>query len=221
MTLHLPQYCELVSLSICIFFYKWLGFFKLKAFLLLLIIVCIAEICAANKEWFGLTKNYIIYDYYTIFSTPVYFYIFMRMMDFKGFIKTIYLVITSLVMFFVILNFLFLQGQEVFNTYSLIMTEFIKGILSLMVITMLFREDNYEIGIINNPYFWIVGSVLIFSVSAIVLFGLQQFILLNKIQIGGKSIYRIITPILDVILYSSYCYAFYLCWKLNRKLKMA
>ena len=98
------------------------------------------------------------------------------------------------------------------------MIEFIKGLLSLMTITKLLREDNYEISISSNPYFWISGGTLIFSIGAIVLIGPQQFILINKIQIGGVSVYRVVLPLLVLILYSSYCYAFYLCKKLTNKL---
>ncbi|MBW4890393.1 hypothetical protein KXQ82_11720 [Mucilaginibacter sp. HMF5004] len=190
----------------------------MKPFLLLLIIVCATEIIGANVQWFNVKKNYLIYNVYLLLSMPVYFWIFMNMLDFKGYIKTIYLIVVTLVMCFLAINFLFLQGPKEFNVYSLIMVEFIKGILALMIITKLFREDNYEIGISKNPYFWIGGATLIFSVCAIVLFGLQRFIVLNKIQIEGKSIYRVIVPLINVILYSSYCYAFYLCKKLTSNL---
>jgi hypothetical protein len=219
MTLHLFEYFELLSLVFAIVLYKHLKVFKLDAFLPLLFIVCVTEVFASNKEWFGLSKTYIIYNYYFIVSTPVYFWAFLKILDFKGFIKTIFLVITGLVMLFIILNFLFLQGQYYFDSYSSTMIDFILGVLSLMIITKLFREDNYEIEITSNPYFWIAGATLIFSVSSIVLLGLQQFILLNKIQINGKSIYRIILPLINVVLYSSYCYAFYLCKKLSKRLK--
>jgi hypothetical protein len=218
MALHLSEYIELLSLFCALAFYKWLKYFKLRPFVLLLTLISIIEICGANYRWFGITKNYIIYDYYLIITAPVYLWIFLNMLSFKGFLKTIYLVISSLIIIFLVLNFLFLQGQGVYTTYSHIMLEFIKGLLSLMIITKLFREDNFEIGIGNNPYFWICGSTILFAVSSIVLLGLQQFIVANKIEIDGKSIYRIIMPILNVVLYTSYCYAFYLCKKLTNKL---
>lgn len=148
---------------------------------------------------------------------PIHFWIFLNMLDFKQYVKTIYITVAVLVMLFVTINFFFLQGPFEYNVYSLIMTEFMKGVLCLMVITKLFREDNYEIGISANPYFWIAGATLIYSVSAIVLFGLQKFIVTNKIQIDGKSIYRVIIPFVNVVLYSSYCYAFYLGKKLTTK----
>ena len=121
-------------------------------------------------------------------------------------------------MVFLLSNFFFLQGPIKFDNFSFVMIEFVKGLLSLMVITKLLREDNYDISISGNPYFWISGGTLIFSIGSIVLLGPQQFILFYKIQIAGLSIYQIILPLLSVILYPSYCYAFYLCKKLTNKL---
>ena len=218
MSVEWPQYFEYLSLLFAIVYYQKLKFFKLTPFLWLLIVVCIAETCGENKEWFGLNQNYVIFNVYFIASTPISLWIFFNILDFKEFVKTIYLVISGLLMFFVVVNFLFLQGESHLNTYSFVMIEFTKSLLALMVITKLLREDNYEISISSNPYFWISGGSLIFSIGAIVLIGPQQFILINKIQIGGISIYRVVLPILGVILYSSYSYAFYLCKKLTNKL---
>lgn len=225
MNWYLSEYFELLSLLFAIIFYSKLGLFKLKPFLLLLIVICTVEICGANAQWFNrpwlnVHKNYIIYNFWILLTMPIYFWIFLNILDFRQYVRTIYVTVAILVMLFVTMNFFFLQGPFEFNVYSVIMAEFIKGVLSLMVITKLFREDNYEISISNNPYFWIAGATLIFSVSAIVLFGLQKFIVINKIQINGKSIYRVIIPLVNVILYSSYCYAFYLCRKLTRKLSL-
>jgi len=213
-----PQYFEYLSLLFVIIFYNKLKFFRLTPFLWLLLIVCITETLGANSKLFGLYKNYIIFNYYLLTTTPISLWLFLNMLDFKALIKTMFLVISGLLMFFVIFNFLFLQGTDNFNSYSFVMIEFIKSLLALMVITKLLREDNYEISISGNPYFWISGGTLIFSIGSIVLLGPQQFILTNKIQIGGVSIYKVIIPILIVILYSSYCYAFYLCKKLTNKL---
>lgn len=218
MTVVWSQYFEFLSLLFAIIFYRKLRFFRLTPFLWLLIVVCIAETCAVNKNWFGQKTTYVIYNYYLLVSSPISLWIFLNMLDFKGFIKTIYLVISSLVMVFLLANFFFLQGSIKFDNLSFVMIEFVKGLLSLMVITKLLREDNYDVSISSNPYFWISGGTLIFSIGSIVLLGPQQFILFYKIQIAGLSIYQIILPLLSVILYPSYCYAFYLCKKLTNKL---
>jgi len=218
MVIFWPQYFEFLSLLFAIIFYKKLKFFRLSPFLWLLIVVCITETCATNRNWFGEKTTYGIYNYYLLVSSPISLWIFLNMLDFKGFIKTIYLAISALVMVFLLSNFFFLQGPIKFDNFSFVMIEFVKGLLSLMVITKLLREDNYDISISGNPYFWISGGTLIFSIGSIVLLGPQQFILFYKIQIAGLSIYQIILPLLSVILYPSYCYAFYLCKKLTNKL---
>lgn len=220
MKFHLSLYFEFLSLLFAIIFYSKLELFKLKPFLLLLIVICITETCAGNLQWFNLHRNHFMYNIYYVLAMPIHFWIFLNILDYKGFIKILYNVVGVLVMAFLILNVLFLQGLEEFDVYSVVMAEFIKGILALMVITKLLREDDYEIGISNDPYFWIAGATLIFSISAVILFGLQKFILANRIQIGGQNLYRVIIPLVNVFLYSSYCYAFYLCRKLTRKLSL-
>jgi hypothetical protein len=216
----LSLYFELLSLLFAIIFYSKLLLFRLKPFLLLLIVICITEACGANMRLFNLHRNYFMYNIYYVISMPIHFWIFINMLDYKGRVKTGYILIAALVMCFLIVNVFFLHNIQEFNVYSIVMVEFIKGVLSLMVITMILKEDESEMSIGNNPYFWIAGATLIFSVSAVILFGLQKFIVTNKIQINGKSIYRIIIPLVNVVLYSSYCYAFYLCRKLTRKLSL-
>jgi hypothetical protein len=224
MNWYLSEYFELLSLLFAMLFYRKVISFKLQPFLLLLFIICAIEICGANSHWFNKPwlnayKNYILFNIGMLLTMPIHFWIFLNILDFRQYVKTIYIIVAGLVMFFLVINFAFLQGPFEYDVYSLIMTEFIKAVLCLMVITKLFREDTYEISIGINPYFWIAGAILIYSVSAIVLFGLQKFIVINKIQIDGKSIYRVIIPFVNVVLYSSYCYAFYLCSKLALRRK--
>jgi hypothetical protein len=68
-----------------------------------------------------------------------------------------------------------------------------------------------------HPFFWISVSLLLFSLGSLVVLGLQEYIVSHQIQMEGKSIYRIIMPVLNVILYLGYTYAFLLCRKKIKK----
>jgi len=189
----------------------------LLGFIPLLFIVCITEIVAVNTSLFGWTGNLLVYNIYVIVSTPVTMYVFLRMLGYRGLTKTIYISIGALLFVFTVLNFLFVQGWEKFDTYSLIFVEFIIAMLALLVIKKLFQEDDSIILLNKHPYFWISASTLIFSAVTLIVLGLQQFLLLKKIQLGGVQIYRVIMPAINVFLYSCYGYAFYLCKKLTNR----
>jgi len=219
MTIHYYIYFQLLSLLFAICFYKGLKRFKILGFIPLLFIVCITELIAVNTTFFGwANNNLLIYNLYVIVSTPVTAYIFLRMLGYQGLKRSLYISMGVLLFTFTVLNFLFVQGQVNFNTYSLILVEFVIAMLALLVIARLFREDDSTILLNHHPYFWISASTLIFSAVTLIVLGLQQFFLLKRIQIGGVQIYRVIMPAINVFLYSCYSYAFYLCRKLTNKL---
>jgi hypothetical protein len=211
------MYFQLLSLLLSIVFYRGLKAFKLLGFIPLLIIVCFTEFTAANFSFVGLHNNHGIYNWYLIMSTPIIFYIFLQILAYKSWMRSLYLTIAALLILFILFNFFFIQGTIKFNTFSLILIEFLIAVLTLLVIAKLFREDDTSIYLNKHPYFWIAASTLIFSLVTLILLGLQQFIELKKIQIGGLQIYTVIMPMINVFLYSCYSYAFYLCRKLTNK----
>ncbi|OCX50522.1 hypothetical protein BEL04_22355 [Mucilaginibacter sp. PPCGB 2223] len=209
------MYFQFLSLLLSIIYYRGLKTFKLLGFIPLLLIVCFTEITAANPSFVGLPNNHGIYNYYLLFSTPVTFYIFLQMLYFKGWVKSLYILTSALLVLFVVINFLVGQGPLRFDTYSLILIEFLTGLLTLLVIAKLFREDDSPIYLNRHPYFWIAASTLIFSIVTLIVLGMQQFIEVKKIRIGNLQIYSVIMPMINVFLYGCYSYAFYLCRKLT------
>ena len=218
MVIHYFMYFQFLSLLLAIVFYRGLKAFKLLGFIPLLVIVCFTEVTAANPSFVGLPNNHGIYNYYLIFSTPVTFYVFLQMLFFKGWVKSLYVITAALLVLFVVINFFIGQGAQKFDTYSLILIEFLTGLLTLLVIAKLFREDDSAIFLNQHPYFWIAASTLIFSLVTLILLGMQQFIEVKKIRIGDLQIYSVIMPMINVFLYSCYSYAFYLCRKLTNSL---
>src|ERR1700742_1726661 len=207
------QYFQILSLLLSIVYSRGLRKFKIALFIPLLLIVCVTEFIGINMAYFGWKNNYLLYDWYLIISFPITYYIFYRMLEYSGWIRIIFFSLGSLVLIFFLLNIFFLQGAGRFNTNTLILTEFVTALLSLLVLVKLFKEDDFSIMLYQHPYFWISGATLIFSVSTLVILGLQQYIEAQQLQYDGKNIYRILTPIMNVVLYVSYSYAFFLCNK--------
>jgi ABC-type dipeptide/oligopeptide/nickel transport system permease component len=75
-------------------------------------------------------------------------------------------------------------------------------------------ENYFELS--KHPYFWTAAGLLIFSLGTLVVLGMNQFIRINNLTIVNKALYRTIMPVLNVILYSSYSYAFYLCARMKK-----
>lgn len=217
--MHFPLYVffEVLSFVLAIVYRKQLKAFRLSVFLLLLADVCITELLGTNATLLGLKSNHIINNCYLIVITPLYLWLFLDILELKKTIRGVYIGLSALIVLFILWNFLFFQGVFTFNTYSLIAFEFVSCLIALMLIVKIFSEDNFEIDIVEHPYFWISGGLLIFSVMAIVLLGLHQYILKNNLNVGGVKIYNFIMPIACIILYSSYSYAFYLCKRLTSR----
>ena len=212
------QCFQILSLLLSVVYSKGLRKFRLSLFIPLLLVVCVTEFIGTNRAYFGWKNNYLVYDCYLIISFPITYYIFYRMLAYTSWLRIIYFSLGFLILTFFILNILFIQGVGKFNTNTLILTEFVTAILSLLVLVELFKEDDFSVLLYDHPYFWISGATLISSVSALVILGLQQYIEVNKLRYEGKNIYRILTPIVNVVLYVSYSYAFFLCNKLTNKL---
>lgn len=211
-------YLEFFSLLLSIVFIRGLKKWGLQSFVPLLLITCVTELLGTNRSYFGWKSNYFIYNYYLIVSYPLYMHIYLSMLNYSGLARKGFIGITIAITILFTLNNHYIQGPESFNTYSLILTEISCTLLSLLVILKLFEQDDFAIKLQSHPYFWISGSLLLYSVTMVVILGLQPFIQINKIQIDGKNIYRILSPIVNIILYGSFSYAFLLCNKLKNKL---
>jgi len=203
-------YFQLISLLIALLCHVRLKAYHLTNYIPLLYITCIIELSA------GIVKqtsqvNYFIYNLYLLFSTPIQVLLFYRMLKPLSNGKVLMLSVSTLLLLFLVVNFYFLQGLETFNSYSLIFIMLFNIVCSSLVLLKTLLLEERQTNVFKEPYFWINSATLLFSLGTLVVLGLQQYIIINKIQIENKSVYRSIMPILNVILYSAYSYAFLLC----------
>lgn len=207
------QYFQYLSLLVAIIFAKELRQNRLELFVPLLIVVCITETTAnylsniLNRE-----DNYKVYNLYLIISTPLILCLFFKMLDMgKTLVARVFLYVAIFFEIFLIINYVLLQGLDTFNSYSLILIMSLNIFFSCMVLLNLARNEEREIALLKEPYFWINSANLLFSLSTLVILGLYQYIHKHNIELGNKSLYRYIVPASNVILYSAYTYSFYLC----------
>lgn len=211
MIIKLFQYFQLASLLLAMICFRGLVRYSLVAFIPLLIITNIVEMVGvsyAEDE-----ANYNVYNLYMLLSTPLYIYLYGKMMKLRRNERYPFIGIGLLVMIFLLLNFFFWQGVKPFNTYSLILTEVVNIGFSCLILIRLAASDHVQSSLIQEPYFWINSAILLFALTMLVLLGLQQYILAHNILLGNKSLYYAIVPTVNIVLYSFFGIAFLLCQK--------
>lgn len=205
------EYFQIISLIVAIWCRKSLKACSLQAFIPLLIIVNITELTASNFHAFGWTSNYNMYNIYLLISTPFLFYLSGKMLFLTKKESVIFYIVCSLCLLLVVVNYGFIQGTERFNTYSLGLVEIMIIVFSGLCLVRLTVFDQKEMNFMKEPYFWINALNLFFGLITLVILGLQSYILINKLEIAHKTLYRAILPVVNVIVYSGYSYAFILC----------
>ena len=204
---HFFQYLALFS---AIYFYKSLKIYRAGAMLPLLILVCLIETWSAIIKTLGYVNKHYLYNILIFSSTPLYFYLFYYFLNIKERFRKIYIYTSVFISLAFLYNFCFFEGIMKFNTLSIILLSFFTTLLSILLLFKLAVSENYFI-LSKHPYFWIAAGLLVFSLGTLVVLGMNQFIRINNLTIVNKALYRTIMPVLNVILYSSFTYAFYLC----------
>ncbi len=203
-------YFQALALLACIIFYGDLKKYRLQYFLPLCILVAITELLASNYKKFGLPSNHPFQNLYLIFSTPIYFIIYYKILKIGRRFQTTYITVGTIISLLFIANYLFFEGPARINTLTIIVQQMVTILLSCSVLFHLATNEKQFV-LLKDPHFWVAASLMIFSLGALVIMGMNQYIRLNNLTIQNKALYRIIMPVLNVILYSSYSYAFYLC----------
>lgn len=211
MKLEPHNYAELISLIASLIFRKSLRAFRVDALILIIFASIVAELTGKYVRSIGWANNYGVFNIYQLVVAPLWMYLFGRMLDLKGTAKKIYVLISALISGLMLFNYFFFQGREVFNNYSNILLMLATIVFSCFNLFSLAFSDDTEVSLSRQPLFWINAATLLFAMVVLVMLGLQQYILANKIQLRDKSLYRAVLPSVNVILYLIYTYAFYLC----------
>jgi hypothetical protein len=204
------HYFEYLSLVASLVFYRGLKAYSLQLMAPLLLIVCGIETVAAYYSELGLPSVQGVNNLYILISPFFYFVIFYKMIRPAGNFAIAYYVVALLTIAFIIYDFMDSDFFKFINTPTIVVSLTEHVILSLVVLFRLFSNESREVILLKEPYFWIAMALLIFSLVTIVTMGLHPIIYKNKVTIFGKSAYRVIMPMVCVIMYSCYSYAFFL-----------
>jgi hypothetical protein len=205
------SYFQLFSLLVAVYCWKGLKACSLAAFIPLLVIVNVTELVGSNFQAFGWTSNYFVYNLYMLVSTPFFFYLAGKMLFLTRKETVIYIIVCGLCLLLMFVNYGFIQGRTRFNTFSMGLFEIMIIIFSGLCLIRLSVLDREEIKFMKEPFFWINSVNLLSGLIILVVLGLQSYILINHIEIAHHSLYSVILPIVNAIVYSGYSYAFILC----------
>ncbi len=204
------QYLQYLCLLAALFCYKDLKQRSLHLLLPLMVVVCIVETLAHYYLQLGFSNNYGIYNCWVIASVVIYYFIFDKLLCFKGWKRRLYLVSAGVTILFMLLEFFVISWGK-YLIHTVIITSIQYMLICCLLVAQLVMDDVQPVRLSSHPYFWFAAGLLIFSAGYAILIGLHPYIRDNNLLLFGKRLYFIIGPMLNVILYSCFIIAIVLC----------
>ncbi len=203
-------YFQLISFLIVVFLY-----FKKRDDILLYFIPFL--FCTVIVEFIGTwliskgIKNYLLFNIFT--TLEFIFYSFLFYVHFRKIIlKRLILFFVPCFILLVLLNMFWGQGiNKTFNTYTFLLGSFFIVIFCCCFFYESVLPDKIDQQLSKQPFFWVCSGLLIFYLGSVIINALYEYLRNNDLQTEGIRIYGIINNSLNVLLYSSFCIAFYLC----------
>lgn len=209
------QYFQIAAVLSGIVFFNSLIREKMVGFFVLCLIGLISDLFLVWVIENGFKNNYFIINLYSVVTAPVIFYSFYIHLKLSKRSKVLYKICALIISLGFVADYIFGKGTVEISTITILFYFFFNILLCCgLLFKMAMRDEVFSFS--NEPIFWISAGLLIFSLGALVVLGMNQYIRINHLTIKNRALYRVIMPILNVILYSSFTYAFILC-RLKKK----
>jgi len=205
---------EILALISALLFFKYLKKFSLGVMLPLLLFVVVNENFANNGGYFLNKPTLFFYNLYRIISPVFYFILFYRMLKIESSGRIIFLI--SCIILLIIGLYNYFDPADRFDVRNTGMFYASYIVLCLLMFTKLFRRE-VNIELLSHPYFWITSGIFLFTIVAIVMEGLQPFFIENKDWVMENTFLIWITPTINIVLYMSFSFAFYLCKRHSKR----
>lgn len=165
-------------------------------------------------RWGVFSNGFGEFAMYNIFTALEFlFYSFLFHIHFKRpLVKRFSLLFIPFYVLLVIVNLLFVQGlNKTFHSYTFLLGSFFIVVFCCCFFYESVLPDKIDQQLSKEPFFWICSGLLIFYLGSVIINALFEFLISNDLQAEGRLIYKTITRSLNVILYSFFCIAFFLC----------
>ncbi len=160
-------------------------------------------------------RNYWMYNAFTTTEFLFYAFLFYKHLHNPVF-KKVALAFIPFYILAVSINLLFIQGTNYFHTYTFLLGSFFIVVFCCFFFYESILPQHINQRMSKQPFFWICTGLLIFYLGSVIINALFEYLRNNDLQREGIKIYGIINHSLNVILYSSFSIAFFLC-RNNRK----
>lgn len=217
MQFSIHQYFQILSLLLAVYFYNRTNK-KNKLLLYFIPFLLLTVLVECIGGWYLLkgVRNYWMYNVFTTLEFIFYSFIFYKYFR-KSIFKKLILIFIPAFCLSVIVNMAYLQGvNKTFNTYTFLLGSFFIVIFCCCFFYESVLPDKIDQQLSKQPFFWISSGLLIFYLGSVIINALFEYLRNNDLQAEGIRIYGIINQILNILLYLSFCIAFFLC-RNNRK----
>lgn len=162
-------------------------------------------------RWLNVPSKFAMYNIFTTLEFCFYSLLFFNYFKIKPF-KIFALVFIPCFIVISLLNILFLQGiDKTFNTYTFLLGSFFIVVFCCCFFYESVLPDQIDQQLSKQSFFWICNGLLIFYLGSVIINALFEYLISNDLTREGYRIYSIINRSLNVVLYSSFCIAFYIC----------
>ncbi len=201
----LTQYFELIAFLTGLFYYKKLKSSTYYILVWLLFFVIVAESIGMYQRRILHIPNVQVYNIITGIEFLVYALIFKKIIRWNVTKKVINV-------FFIVypicwlLNMIFIQGFNMFHTYTMSIGSIFMVFLAFSYLYNLFNIE-YKFNLLGSPDFWFSIGILFFYAGDM----LNSFLIFyvdNVKIIADYSLFRIINTSFNIILYSCFIKAF-------------
>ncbi len=202
------------SFLVCLYLYKTLKNTELKYFLPFLLLTLAVELVG---YWFSSRgiKNYLMFNVFTTFEFIFYTFLFYKHLQ-KPIFKKITLAFIPIYTLAVAYNLLYVQGVNNFHTYTFLLGSFFIVVFCCLFFFESVLPEHLDNKLTLQPFFWVCTGLLLFYLGSVIINALFEYLRSFDMQEEGKRIYGIINQSLNVVLYSSFIFAFVLCQKNNK-----
>ncbi len=177
-------------------------------FLFITVLIELLGRWATFPDYFGKFAMYNIFTTLEFVFYSLLFFIHYKKQSFKKFS----LLFIPTYIFSVVINLAFIQGfSKTFHTYTFLLGSFFIVIFCCFFFYESVQPDKIDQQLSKLPFFWICSGLLIYYLGSVIINALYQYLTSNDLRTEGMKIYDLINDSLIIILYSSFCIAFYLC----------
>ncbi|MEO0064863.1 MAG: hypothetical protein RI983_189 [Bacteroidota bacterium] len=202
------------SFLVCILLYKTLKKTHFKYFLPFLFITLTVELTGYWLITKGI-RNYALFNVFTTFEFVFYAFLFSKHLKTTVF-KKLTIGFIPFYCLMVFLNLQYLQGYNNFHTYTFLLGSFFLVLFCCLFFYESVLPAHLDHTLAKQPFFWVCTGLLLFYMGSVIINALFEYLRSYDLQQEGKKIYGLINQSLNVVLYSSFIYAFILCRKTRK-----